>query len=510
MEEVRSRLTSGKAESKHEYLQQPPEAFSQKRKRPREAEALPESDPASDRRKRARIPLSAPSLEDNPKPSEEGASDKEEDPVAYWTQYGRWPDGDWDRGGNMSHLLARKKSETSLARKSSNAGSTGSSNRTPSDDKPRELKSAPYKHPGYKVLLGTLGSFMEESDRGITVQSMQDYHELLNSETEVPKDSLFRDDIFKKACRNVQDRNEAKIIQDITRLLVPSAESLTTYGATTLQRLTESVNEGWNNSIPLTKTRPQPDYAVGFRREAFTADQLRKLEPFIGGLFDVSYFMATYYMYLPFLTCEVKCGAAALDIADRQNAHSMTLAVRAIVELFRYVGREKEIDREILAYSISHDHCAVRIYGHYPVIEGKGQKYYRHPIHKFDFTALDGKYKWTTYKFTKNVYELWMPKHFERLSKVIEQLPADVNFDLSQQSELNFTERSGLTQDLRASHLAQSFASSQSSQELVDHQSSVEDAQNVTPNTSVNDGASPKKPRRKRGRRATRTPSPKT
>jgi hypothetical protein len=41
------------------------------------------------------------------------------------------------------------------------------------------------------------------------------------------------------------------------------------------------------------------------------------LEPFIGGLFDVSYFIATYYMYLPFLTCEVKCGAAALDIADR-------------------------------------------------------------------------------------------------------------------------------------------------------------------------------------------------
>jgi len=45
--------------------------------------------------------------------------------------------------------------------------------------------------------------------------------------------------------------------------------------------------------------------------------------------------MATYYMYFPFLTCEVKCGASALDIADRQNAHSMALAVRGVVELFR-------------------------------------------------------------------------------------------------------------------------------------------------------------------------------
>jgi predicted nucleic acid-binding protein len=44
--------------------------------------------------------------------------------------------------------------------------------------------------------------------------------------------------------------------------------------------------------------------------------------------------MATWQMYFPFLTCEVKCGAAALDVAVRQNAHSMTLAVRGVVGLF--------------------------------------------------------------------------------------------------------------------------------------------------------------------------------
>lgn len=93
--------------------------------------------------------------------------------------------------------------------------------------------------------------------------------------------------------------------------------------------------------------------------------------------------MSTYYMYFPFLTCEVKCGAAALDIADRQNAHSMTLAVRGVVELFRVVKREEEVNRQILAFSVSHDHCSVRIYGHYAVIDGKDVQYYRHTIHKF-------------------------------------------------------------------------------------------------------------------------------
>ncbi len=48
-------------------------------------------------------------------------------------------------------------------------------------------------------------------------------------------------------------------------------------------------------------------------------------------------------MYFPFLTCEVKFGAAALDVADRQNAHSMTLAVRGVVELFRLKKREREL-----------------------------------------------------------------------------------------------------------------------------------------------------------------------
>jgi hypothetical protein len=58
---------------------------------------------------------------------------------------------------------------------------------------------------------------------------------------------------------------------------------------------------------------------VGFRQEAFTEDQLKRLKPFVGDLSDTSFFLATYYMYFPFPTCEVKCGTAALDVADRQN-----------------------------------------------------------------------------------------------------------------------------------------------------------------------------------------------
>jgi hypothetical protein len=245
------------------------------------------------------------------------------------------------------------------------------------------------------------------------------------------------------------------------------------------------VNEGWNNSIPITKTRPQPDYAVAFRREAFTEDQLKRIQPFVGELTETSFFMATYAMYFPFFTCEAKCGAAALDIADRQNAHSMTMAVRGIVELFRLVKREKELHRQILAFSISHDHSSVRIYGHYPLVDGDKTTFYRHPIHKFDFTAMEGKEKWTAYKFTKNVYDIWMPDHFKRICSVIDTLPPDINFEVSQQSEPG---ESGLSQGLESHHLSDySSQDTVSLQEEADSQSSRVSSRDVTPHTSVSE-----------------------
>lgn len=195
--------------------------------------------------------------------------------------------------------------------------------------------------------------------------------------------------------------------------------------------LIDSVNEGWNNSIPVTRTRPQPDYSVGFRRSAFTDDQLKKLEPFVGGLDDLSLFMATNYMYFPFLTCEVKGAAAVLDVADRQNAHSMTVAVGGVVELFRYVKREKELHREILAFSISHGCRTARVYGHYALIQEEITSFYSHPICTFDFTEQDGGNKWTAYKFTKNFYDRWIPTHLKRICSAIDDIPTAIDFGVA-------------------------------------------------------------------------------
>lgn len=135
-------------------------------------------------------------------------------------------------------------------------------------------------------------------------------------------------------------------------------------------------------------------------------------------------------MYFPFLTSEAKCGEAALNVADRQNAYSTTLAVGAIVELFRLVKRETELNREILSFLISHDDRPVRIYSYYPVISGNKTTFYRRKIRVFDFQALEGKEKWTTNIFTQNVYNLWMPKHLDRIRSIVDEIPLPPDFTL--------------------------------------------------------------------------------
>ncbi|KAM4060239.1 hypothetical protein HRG_002158 [Hirsutella rhossiliensis] len=85
---------------------------------------------------------------------------------------------------------------------------------------------------------------------------------------------------------------------------------------------------------------------------------------------------------------------------------------RAVVELFRPGKRDNELHRQIITFSASHDYRTVRIYGYYPVIvEKKDMQYYRHPIHEFNFTASEGNENWTAYRFTKDIYDLWMPAH---------------------------------------------------------------------------------------------------
>ncbi|KAL3463008.1 hypothetical protein BJX64DRAFT_287743 [Aspergillus heterothallicus] len=248
----------------------------------------------------------------------------------------------------------------------------------------------------------------------------------------------------------LQWRNEAAIIRVIGELIVPSIQTVADDLPSTGMNLEYSVDEPWNLMIPLeqgvpplllapaagdgddsaggmsTLPAPQPDYAVGFSRVAFTGAQHALLESFLGRASSAtvaSFFRPTARLYFPFLTSEVRQN---LDIADNQNAHTMALCIRGIVYLYRLAGRENELDRQILGFSIAYNSTAVRIYGHYPVIskEDGGITYHHHDIATY---MLMGKNRWRAWWFVMSVYRNWAPEHLDRIRAIVEFLPEDIN-----------------------------------------------------------------------------------
>ena len=113
---------------------------------------------------------------------------------------------------------------------------------------------------------------------------------------------------------------------------------------------------------------------------------------------------------------------------------SLALQLNAIVQLYRAVSRLEELDRQILVFSISHDHTHVIIHGHYARIKDEKITFYRHQIRSFDISDQNGKERWTTYHIVRKVYDYFAPIHLQRIRDALEQLATGLSFELSSAS----------------------------------------------------------------------------
>ncbi|RMZ83194.1 hypothetical protein DV738_g1426, partial [Chaetothyriales sp. CBS 135597] len=418
--------TSTERPRKRLQTQEPPRTKQAKRKRHQEDEVhLPRVSPESSPKR----------LRTSAAPTQKTIGEAR---IEFWREGGTWPTEEQETTMHRFRELvddarARKRSQS---RKRSNASLASETNPTQSTSSmSRDQKCAPYRHPLVQRQLKECGSFMDDHELGISAESEKLCQQLLKEPQSVPQNTLFSDDeLFKKTCKRVKD------------------------------------------------------FGLGFDRDAFNPEQLQKLQPFLGDLLaDSSFFAATYQMYFPFLTSEVKCGDGELDVADRQNAYAQSVILRGLHSLFQLVDQEKELHREINGFSISHNDEDVRIWGHYAVIEGKDVKFYRHLISKFIFAPSgEGDQRWKAYKFVKNVYDLWLPKHFEKLCSVIDMLPTDLNFDVSEQDLAS--SRSGLSQQLEDYSFAE--------EGIIPN--SLPSVQPITPDTTINAGSSNSKKKKKK------------
>ena len=223
-----------------------------------------------------------------------------------------------------------------------------------------------------------------------------------------------------------QNRNEAMVNRDVTPLIVPPIISLYLKdGGNQLEHFTDEVNTQWYESWVLAGPRPKPDLAIGFLSSAFTIEENQKLTNYTS--YD-NLTRPTDELCFPFLMCEVKCGNEGLDYADRQNMHSCSLAVKALLKLEQKADQYREEKQfegllgKILVYSISHDQKNARLYGHFAFVEGEKWTFYRHFIESFDIAHKE-KDLLALHNFARNVLTVYAPKLLERLQKAIAALP---------------------------------------------------------------------------------------
>lgn len=158
-------------------------------------------------------------------------------------------------------------------------------------------------------------------------------------------------------------------------------------------------NEGWHSAISFYGSRLQPDYSVGSERSPFTNNQLERLAPFVGEVTDTFTFYAIGHLadVPPVANMQREVRRHGSWYRRRTECSQYDTCSERYGWLFRLAKREKELHREILAFPISHDHETIRIYGHYPVIDGNKATFYLHPIRESDIKELDGKEKWTAF-----------------------------------------------------------------------------------------------------------------
>lgn len=277
--------------------------------------------------------------------------------------------------------------------------------------------------------------------------------EFLTGNHQTAESSIFTADQFSKVLKRVQNLNEARIQRDVTPWVVPSAETLFFRGKLKIDYIGEELNAEWIRCATMGSTRPKPDFTGGLLPTAFTKEEISKLENYAQ---PTKPFRFTPDLSFPFLVCEVKTGEEGLNKADRQNIHSASIAVRAIIMLYREAfghgsDRVLQLYGEVLVFSVSHDNDRIFIYGHFAVAEPdfpEGLKYYRYPIVILSLTTRGGADIYKANNFIMNVYEDFAPGHRKRIIDAVEKLPRpSENTGLSLATSDMFSRESDSQQD---------------------------------------------------------------
>lgn len=230
---------------------------------------------------------------------------------------------------------------------------------------------------------------------------------------------------LRQILKRCQNRNEALVNRDVTPMLVPPITALYLDGANHLEHVVDEVNADWDERCVLAGPQLRPDLAIGLLASAFTSEEIDKLNNYTA--ID-NWTRFTTEMYFPFLMYEVKCGRDGLDTADRQNMHSCSVALRALLRIeeeadkYRLGKKLASLNGRTLVFSISHDQKNARRYGHYATIHGEKWTYHRYFIDSFNLFPKRDEIL-ALHNYVHNILKTHLPTHVQRIKDALAAFP---------------------------------------------------------------------------------------
>lgn len=347
------------------------------------------------------------------------------DPIAYWAAYHTWPENFAQHSPMVSSNSTNKRQRTSDRSQSGKDERSRSYSQSRKDGEVPEQYTAAYeRHILTKGL--DMDSFkgeelVSEQSKSLCIDLQQITHKSIEP-------TVFPTGVIRKVINFCRNRNEAIVNRDVTPMIMPSITSLYFGGDSSLEHVVDEVNADWYDQCVLEGPRLRPDLAIGLFSSAFTEGEIEKLKRYTS---VNNWAQVTLQMWFPFLMCEVKCGREGLDVADRQNMHSCSVAVRALLRIEQEADKYrqgKEIEKkadslngQVLVFSIAHDQQDARLYGHYAIVQGQKWTYYRYRIRKFDLT--DNNSLLAIHNVVRNILKFHRPEHLRRIKDAVAALP---------------------------------------------------------------------------------------
>lgn len=279
-----------------------------------------------------------PVIESREKPAKKlGVRDPElkerHGPISYWAVHHTWPKNFTEHNPMASSNSTNKRQRTSDRSQSGKDERSRSYSQSRKDGEVPEQYTAAYER---HILTKGLDMDPFKGEELVSEESKKLCIDLQQITHKTIEPTIFPTGAIRKVINFCRNRNEAIVNRDVTPMIMPPITSLYFGGDNSLEHVIDEVNADWYDQCVLEGPRLHPDLAIGLFSSAFTEGEIDKLRRYTS---VDNWTQTTMHMFFPFLMCEVKCGREGLDIADRQNMHSCSVAVRAILRI------EQEADK---------------------------------------------------------------------------------------------------------------------------------------------------------------------